>query len=382
MKCIICHYSEIALKGKNRIFFEKKLVFNIKKLLTEAKIDRLYGKIIIYSKEEGVESKLKKIPGIEYFSFAKKVDSEVEKIKKEVLKSILNEKFDTFRITVRRAYKSFPLSSMEMAAMIGREVVVNMNKKVDLRNPELNCFVEIDKDKTYIYFKKIKGIGGLPTNTGGLMISLLSGGIDSPVASFNIIKRGAKCIFLHFHAYPTTSKQSIEKVKRIVKTLSSYQGESFLYLVSFDKIQKEIMINTEEKMRVLIYRRFMFRIAESMLKQKNAKAIVTGESLGQVASQTVENMRATEGAIDALVLRPLIGFNKSEIINKAEEIGTYDVSILPEDDCCVRFLPQKPETKGDVLKIEAEEEKLDTLGLVNKALEEVEEIIINPFNEK
>lgn len=382
MKCIICHYSEIALKGKNRIFFEKQLVLNIKKTLPDALINRLHGKIIVYSDEENVELKLKKVPGIEYFSFVQKSPSEKNKIKEILLKNIEKENFSTFRVTVKRIDKSFPISSMDMAAEMGKEIVINMNKKVNLHNPDLTCFIEIDNNETYIYFKKIKGIGGLPTKTGGLMISLLSGGIDSPVASFYMIKRGVKCIFLHFHAYPTTSKQSIEKVKRITNLLSSFQGESLLCLISFDKIQKEIMINTEEKMRVLLYRRFMLRIAEKIMKQKKAKAIITGESLGQVASQTIENIRVAEKAVDALILRPLIGFNKSEIINQAEEIETYNISILPEDDCCVRFLPKKPETKGNVFKIEKQEEALDIEKLVNEAVEGMEEIVINSFNEE
>ncbi len=379
MKCIICHYSEIALKGKNRLFFEKQLVLNIKELLKDAKVRRLHGKIIIHSSDRNIEERLKKIPGIEYFFFAQRAEPKEEEIKKILLKTIVNEGFATFRITVKRTDKSFPITSMELARKIGEEVVKKTNKKVNLNNPDLNCVIEIDKDIAYIYFKKIKGLGGLPVKTGGTMISLLSGGIDSPVASFKIIKRGAKCIFLHFHAYPTTSKQSIEKVKRIVKKLSFFQGESFLYLISFDKIQKEIMINTEEKMRVLLYRRFMFRIAEKIMNIEKAKAIVTGESLGQVASQTVENIRVAESAVDCLVLRPLSGFNKNEIIKKAEEIETYKISILPEDDCCVRFLPQKPEIKGKILDTEKEEKRLDIEKLVNEALNSLEKIVSKPF---
>ncbi len=379
MQHIICHYSEIALKGKNRLFFEKQLVFNIREILPEAQVVRAHGKIIVNSSKEGIEEKLSKVPGVEYFFFAEKTEPVEEKIIEKAIKLIMKESFETFRVTVKRSDKSFPTSSMELAAKIGGEVIKKINKKVNLKNPDLNCFVEIDSKSAYLYFRKIKGLGGLPVKTGGKMVSLLSGGIDSPVASYKMIKRGAKCIFLHFHAYPITSKQSIEKVKRIVKKLSSFQGASVLYLVSFDKIQKEIMTSTEEKGRVLLYRRFMFRIADKIARTEKAKAVITGESLGQVASQTIENIRVAEDATYNIVLRPLIGFNKDEIIKKAEEIGTYNISILPEDDCCVRFLPKNPETRGSILAITKEERKIDAEGLINETLEKVEKIVINPY---
>ncbi len=377
--CVICHYSEIALKGKNRRFFEKQLVFNIREKLKAVDVSSPHGKIVIFTEgsKEKIEDALKKTPGIEYFFFSNTVISNIKKIREEVLLLLEKESFDSFRFTVKRSDKSFKMTSMEVASFLGGEVIKKMKKRVDLHKPDLNCFIEIDKKETYIYFKKIKGLGGLPVGSSGKMVSLLSGGIDSPVASLKMMERGAKCIFVHFHTYPSTSKQSIEKVKRVAERLSEFQGESVLYLVSFDEAQKKIMISTKEKMRVLLYRRFMMRIAAEILKREKAKAFITGESLGQVASQTVDNIAVIQEATDVLILRPLIGSSKEEIINIARKIGSYNISILPEDDCCVRFLPKKPETKGRVKEIREEEKSLDVNEIVKEAVGGVERVVIS-----
>ncbi len=375
-KKIVCHYGEIALKGKNRRFFEKRLVLNIKKAFPEASISAPRGRIVLIDKEEKVKEKLRKIPGIDYFFIADVVSSSLEEIKKSVISLMEKADFESFRITVKRADSSFPTSSQELSVILGREVQKKTGKKVDLKSPDKNCFLEITPKETYIYFEKIKGVGGLPVDSGGKAISLLSGGIDSPVASFRMIKRGMKNAFLHFHAYPTTSKQSINKTKRIVKILSSFQGESTLYLIPFSEIQKEIMIVVSEKLRVLMYRRFMMRIGEEIAKKEGAKAIVTGESLGQVASQTIENLAITGEVVNISVFRPLIGHNKEEITKEAKRIETYDVSILPEEDCCVRFLPKKPETKGKIAEVKREEENLEVEKMVKEALEKAEKVSI------
>ncbi len=376
-KCIVCHYGEIALKGKNRRFFEKRLVANIKNFLPDAKIITPRGRIIISSEERQAEEKLKKIPGIAYFSPAEIIPSSPEEIKEKAVSLMEKQTFDTFRVTVKRADKSFPLSSMDFASYLGEAIRKKTNKKVNLTSPEINCFIEITAEKTYIYFEKIRGIGGVPVGTGGRAVSLISGGIDSPVASFRMIKRGVRNIFIHYHAYPTTSKQSIEKVKEIIKILSSFQGKSVLYLVPFDEIQKEIMLNTTEKLRVLLYRRFMMRIGEEIAKKEKAKVIITGESMGQVASQTMENMRVTEEGVTFPVFRPLIGYDKEEIIKEAKKIGTYDISILPEEDCCTRFLPKAPETKGKINEVAKEESLLDKDKMIEDTLNKIEKKIIS-----
>jgi tRNA uracil 4-sulfurtransferase len=375
-KCIVCHYGEIALKGKNKPFFIKKLVRNIKEALPSAKVYSPHGRIIVFSEEERLEEKIKKICGIDYFFLADIVPSSVEKIREEAVSLIKKKEFRTFRVTTKRGDKKFSLSSQKLSALLGGEIVKETKKEVDLFNPDVTCFIEITKKETYIYFEKIEGLGGIPVSSSGKAISLISGGIDSPVASFYMMKRGIKNVFLHFHAYPSTSKESILKVERIVKKLSSFQGKSVLYLVPFDEIQKEIMLNSKEKFRVLLYRRFMMRIAEEITKKEKAKAIITGESLGQVASQTMENIEVTGSVVNIPVFRPLIGLNKREIISEAEKIGTYDISILAEEDCCVRFLPKNPETRGEISKIIKEEDTLPTERLIKEALEKAVRKII------
>jgi tRNA uracil 4-sulfurtransferase len=371
MKCIVCHYGEIALKGRNRRFFEKRLVSNIKKVVPDAEVSSPRGRIIVLSKEEQVEEKIRKIPGINYLFIAEVVSSDADAIIKKAVSLMKDGDYKSFRVTVKRADKGFPIKSSDFACQVGGEVVKATGKKVDLSCPEKTCFIEIARKETYIYTEKIKGVGGLPVGTSGVAVSLLSGGIDSPVASFRMIKRGVKNIFVHFHAYPTTSKQSQEKVERIVKIMSCYQGESVLFLVPFDKIQKDVLINTADRTRILLYRRFMARIAEKIAFQEKAKAIITGESLGQVASQTLENITVMEDVLSLPVFRPLIGHDKEEIIKEAKEVGTYEISILPEEDCCVRFLPKSPLTKGKVKEVEKEEKKINIEKMIDEALKGV-----------
>jgi len=243
--------------------------------------------------------------------------------------------------------------------------------RVDLKNPDITCFIELVEKYAFLYLEKIKGWGGLPVGVSGKAISLLSGGIDSPVASFLAMKRGLNLIFLHFHALPYTNKASIDKVKKIVETLNKFQPKLKLYLVPFAEIQKEILLKTPSPLRVIFYRRMMFRIAEKIAEKEKIKAIITGENLGQVASQTLENLKVIEKATNLLVLRPLIGEDKLEIIEKAKEIGTYDISILPYQDCCSRFLPEHPQTKANLEVVEKAERKLRVENLIKKALKDL-----------
>jgi len=378
MRCVVCHYGEIGTKGKNRRFFEKRLLSNLKEFFPKGKVSIPRGRVVLLTGDENVAEKLKKIPGIAYFFFAEKISSEKKEIEKKIVSLAKKKEFENFRVTVKRSDKSFPLSSQELSAFLGRKIIEEKGKKVNLFSPEINFFVEINSRETYIYLEKIKGLGGLPVGTGGKVVSLLSGGIDSPVSSFFASKRGVKNIFVHFHAYPSTSKQSIEKTERIVKVLSGFQGDSVLYLVPFNNIQKEIMLNTRESVRVLLYRRLMMKIGERIARKESAKAMVSGESLGQVASQTIENIAVTSDAVNIPVFRPLIGFDKEEIIRKAKEIGTYEISILPEEDCCVRFVPKHPETKGKVSEIKEEENSLQVEELIEDALSKTERKKITP----
>jgi len=232
------------------------------------------------------------------------------------------------------------------------------------------------KDKTYIYSEKIRGAGGLPVGVSNKAVVLLSGGIDSPVAARRIMKRGTKCIFVHFHSYPQTSKASEEKVEELSKILNEYQFKSKLYLFPFLDIQKEIMVKTLASYRVIMYRRFMFRIAEAIAKKENALALVTGESVGQVASQTLENINVVNSVVDLPVFRPLIGYDKEEIIKEAQDMGTFELSIQPHDDCCTLFIPRNPMTRGKLKIAEAEEKNLDIDNLVKACLDKVKLIEI------
>ncbi len=375
-KYLVCHYGEVGLKGKNRRFFEEQLVANIKETLPGAEVSSPRGMIVVSKTGKAAQEKIEKIPGIAYFFSAEAVLPSLEEIRRKVVSLAKKKKFNTFRVTVKRGDKSFSPASNEVAADLGEAIRKKTGKKVDLSLPEITFFIEIAKERAFVYFEKIKGIGGLPVGTGGKAVSLLSGGIDSPVASFRMIKRGVKNIFVHFHAYPATSKQSIEKVKRIAKILSSFQGKTVLYLVPFNRIQKEIVLSTQEKTRVLLYRRFMVRIASEIAKKEKAEAIITGESLGQVASQTAKNMAVTENTAGVPVFRPLIGYDKEEIIKEAKDLKTYEISILPEEDCCIRFVPASPETGGSILQAEREEEKIKKEHLVEEAIKETERKIV------
>ena len=383
---IICHYSEIGLKGKNRDFFENQLCKNIKnsfeKYLPDifVKIKRLPGRILIELKDDGGEDKiktiLKNIFGIANFSFAIRTSQDIKEIEEKCLDLVKQSSCKSFRITTQRANKSFPLKSQDINIKIGDHVVRNTGKKVNLTKPDINCFIEIVNKDAFVYTKKIQGPGGIPVGASGKALVLISGGIDSPVASYYALKRGAQISFLHFHSLPYTSQSSINKVKKIVKILEKFGAQGNLYLFPFADIQKQIMIKVPEKLRIILYRRTMMRIAEILAQKKKYLALFTGESLGQVASQTLENIRAIEEPVVIPILRPLIGFDKEEIIAKAQFIKTYKISILPHEDCCVRFMPKHPETKAKLYEVHNAEEELDIDEMIRDALEKTIESAI------
>lgn len=391
---IIIHYAEIALKGENRRVFEKKLVENIRQALKNfeyEKIERLNGRILITlnyeNKSEDFSGALNHVFGISHFSFGWEISADLEEIKinladklKKEISSRLKEKTETktFRITAHRAEKNFPLTSDQINYKVGEYVFekTGLNLKVNLKNPDINCLIEIVGEKALFYFDKIKAQGGLPVGVSGKVLSLISSGFDSPVAAWHLMKRGARVNFIHFHSYPRTSKASINNVKNLIKILDQYQFGSILYLAPLLDIQREIFSKCEEKLRIILYRRFMFRIAEVLAYKINAGALVTGESLGQVASQTLENIGVVNNAISIPVFRPFIGTDKIEIIDQAKNIGTYEFSKAPYEDCCSLFTPSHPATKASLLQVEFEESKLESEKLINKAIEKIEKIEI------
>lgn len=294
----------------------------------------------------------------------------MQTVKKVVLEN--SNPFNTFKLESRRGNKSYPFTSMELNQKLGAYVQELTNKKVDLSSPDLTITVDVRDKIAYVSLQDYKGPGGLPVGVSAHVATLLSGGIDSPVAAFNMFKRGCSNSFIHFHSFPIVDASSRDKAIKLASSLSINQSKSLLYLVPFSTIQMEIIAKVEASYRVIAYRRFMIRVAEAIAKIDGASALVTGESVGQVASQTIENI-ATIGSVATIpILRPLIAANKSEIIDQAKLIGTYEVSIQPDQDCCSLFVPPNPATKSTIQKAEQYEIDLDAKDLVNKTIENLE----------
>ncbi len=378
----IVHYAEIAIKGKNRPLFERTLIENITKSIKGLKangVKRKYGRIIVYLKEDSqidkIKEKLGKVPGISSYSPALKSTHETKDMAEKAL-TLLN-KPQSFYIKVKRSFKKHPLKSMEIAKEVGTEIFNQTNLPADFVDPEVTITLEVVENGTYIYTEKYVGIGGLPVGVSGKVMVLLSGGIDSPVASFLTLKRGCKNIYIHFHSEPYTKESSRKKVEKLASIIAEYQGQTKIFMVPLIDIQKEIMLKTDKKYRIILYRRFMFRLAEKLAIRNKAKALVTGENLGQVASQTIENIHTIQTTVNIPIIQPLITYDKQEIINLAEKIGTFETSIEPHDDCCSLFLPKHPATKSDLKSVEFEEEKLDVETLIKDALMKTESVIIN-----
>jgi len=378
-KVFIVHYSEIGLKGKNRAFFEKRLINNLRKALEGtgyAHIRRISGRFLIELKEDSdldeIQKRLSKVFGISHYSLAHVSQQDIDRLKSDALSLVKECNFNTFKVYTKRSHKNFPLTSPEINAQVGGYLVEHTGANVDLGNPDLTCFIEIVEKYAFIFLNRSPGLGGLPVGVSGRVAVLLSGGIDSPVASWLMMKRGVTAAFVHFYSYPYTDIASLEKVKSLVELLTVHQYRSRLYLVPFIDIQKEIVANTPTDLRVILYRRMMVRIAEKLAQKENAQALVTGESLGQVASQTLANIRVIEECARIPILRPLIGQDKNEIIEQAYRIGTYETSVLPYNDCCSLFVPRHPATKASLDVVKSAEENLDINNLTAEAINQVE----------
>ncbi len=386
----VIHYAEIGTKGENRSFFEKKLVENIKLALGKGyNVKRLYGRIVIESKKtdsKRVKSVLENIPGIAYFSFSVKARLNIADMKKKALlmaqkykeNNHLNEKSidakgagqqgvkqpKTFRIEAKRSNKNFPHNSLRINEMLAGDIIRSCKLKVDLTKPDLTIFVEVAEKNAFLYAEKIKGIGGLPVGTSSKAVCLLSGGIDSPVAAYSMMRRGCKILFVHFcQRYEKNSK-----IEKIVKELNKYQNNSKLYMIPFQKAQKEIIKCVPAKYRMIAYRITMLKIAEQIARKENAKSFVTGDNLGQVASQTIENMAIIHKSTDYPVFAPLIGYDKNEIISIAEKIGTFKLSIMPYADCCSYMIAEHPSTKTDAKALKGLEKKMKMPKIIKDAL--------------
>lgn len=376
-------FGEIALKGKNRGSFEKKLNAQIKTSLKEFKDIKIYndqGKIFIETIHEedmdGIIEKVRKVFGIVIIRPSIKVEKELDTIKikvKELFKYLLSKQsIKTFKVETNRSNKTFPIKSMDLNAMLGEEILNEFeNVTVDVHNPDIYIYIDI-KSYCYISSEKINTVGGLPIGTSGRALLLLSGGIDSPVAGYMIAKRGVEIDAIYFHTYPFTSERANEKVKKLASLLEEYCVKITLYSVNILDIHRAIKENCQEKETTIIARRFMMKIAEKVAKENEIDMLITGESLGQVASQTMKSMAVIEEAIDMPILKPLVGMDKTEIIKLARIIGTYETSILPYEDCCSVFAPKSPLIKPKLQSIKNSESKLNINELIENACSTIE----------
>lgn len=381
---VLVHYHELALKGRNRKHFEYRLVHHLRralKPLTHVQVEALQGRIRVSFTDETawprLKQQLQRVFGIVNFSLTRSVplpynNPDLKALKAAITSHLPSHPYQTFRVSAKRADKRFAKTSMDVEREIGAAVVEQTGKQVKLKNPDLTILVELVPPEAYYSCEREPGAGGLPTGTGGKVISLISGGIDSPVATYRMLKRGCKAVFVHFHGRPYLSRVSEEKVQDIVKLLTAYQLHSRLHLVPFGDIQSQIVVNSPPPVRVVLYRRLMLRIAAKIAEQEEAWGLVTGDSLGQVASQTPENIAVINQATTLPILRPLIGMDKIEIIQQAQAIGTYETSIEPDQDCCTLFVPKHPRTRCDLPSILRIEEHLDIPGLIQQGLKGTE----------
>ena len=375
MNSIVIHYQELALKGKNRPWFLGKLVRNLRNAVADLDVTAvrpLMGRIEMVlgptATREQVGERIRHTFGIANFSYAGRTPLDLDLITAAILRDLEGRSCSSFRVSVRRADKRFPMTSPQVERQVGGLIQEARGWKVNLDNPDLEIHVELLTNQAFYFFGKERGPGGLPTGTAGRVACLTSGGIDSPVAAHRMMKRGCAVTFIHFHSYPILSKASQDKARELVALLTRWQQRSRLYLVAFGEIQQQVVLAVPGPMRVVVYRRLMLRIAERIARARGAQALVTGDVVGQVASQTLENL-AVIGAVAGLPLfRPLIGMDKEEITAEAIKIGSYPISIIPDQDCCTLFTPRNPQTRSRLPDIEKAEEALPIDELVERAV--------------
>lgn len=382
---ILIRYGELGLKGKNINQFINKLQSNLQKAVApfpNVKVTRSSGRMFVVlngHEPEPVIEACKKVFGIYSMSLAMKVENELETIKAGALQALQQAKDgDTFKVNVRRANKQFPINSQEMNQRLGAHLLKNTTGfTVDVHQPDIEVRVEIRQKATYIYSEVIDGARGLPVGTGGKTLLLLSGGIDSPVAAYLMMKRGVEVEMIHFHSPPFTSERAKQKVLDLSEVLSQYGGKIKIHLVPFTKLQQKIFAEMPERYGMTIMRRMMFTIAERVCDKENILSITTGESLGQVASQTMASMNAINEVTNLPVIRPLIALDKEEIVEIAKEIDTYEISIRPYEDCCTIFVPDAPVTNPKREKVVALEQKVDFASEIEEAIAGIEIVEID-----
>jgi len=378
MSSIVVHYGELALKGRNRPWFTSMLVRTIVAALRGLDVHDvrpLVGRIVMRLGPDGaaqwpeIRERLSRLPGIGNFALATHVAPDLDTIANAAAAEATHHTARSFRVTARRADKRFPVPSPDIEREVGRRVQLATGWPVDLSNPDLHVRVEVLSSDAYFHFGREPGVGGLPVGTSGSVMALLSGGIDSPVAAWRMIRRGCRTHFVHFHSYPILSPTSQEKVRELVRLLTRYQLRSRLFLVPFGGLQQRVVVSVPPALRVVVYRRLMMRIAERLALRTHARALVTGDSVGQVASQTVDNLAAVGEVATLPILRPLVGFHKEEITADAQRIGTYLTSVIPDEDCCTLFTPRYPTTGARRGEASVAEADLDVSGLVTQAVD-------------
>jgi thiamine biosynthesis protein ThiI len=377
---LIAHFHEIGLKGRNREFFEDQLARNLKRALRGTGYTRLrrgFGRIVVDFDEDArmddAAERAARVYGIAYIGVGKRIEPDLAQITQTALELLQEQPFGTFAIRARRTYSSFETKSQDINIAVGQTAVDELGAKVDLKHPDATIWIELFGGACIIYRRRLTGPGGLPAGVSGRMLALLSGGIDSPVAAWRMARRGADIELVHFHGKPFTDPSSIRQAADLAEVLTLYQLRTYLHLIPLGDIQSEIVKNAPSNLRVILYRRTMMRIAEALAAEREALALVTGDSLGQVASQTIENLSTVDAAVDRIeVLRPLVGMDKQEIVEDAKAIGTYEISIRKYQDCCVLFEPRSPATRANPGIAERGEASLDIESLIGKALAEIE----------
>jgi len=376
MDSVVIHYQEIALKGGNRPWFINRLVRNVRRATSDLDIRdvRIHmGRLELVPGPTAawpeVKARLERVFGIANFAPARRLPIDLDGIAAAVLSDLGDLQASSFRVSARRADKRYPLTSPQIEREIGGRIKLARGWKVDLAHPELEVHVDLLTDEAFCYFEKNRGPGGLPTGCSGRVACLLSGGIDSPVAAWRMMKRGCSVLLIHFHSYPILSRTSQEKVRELAALLTRYQQRSRLLLVAFGDVQRRVVLSAPEPLRVVLYRRLMMRIAQALAEAGRAQGLVTGDVVGQVASQTLENMAVIGSVVSMPVFRPLIGMDKEEITAEARRLGTYPISIVEDEDCCQLFTPRHPATKARLGDVEAAERALPVADLVRQAVE-------------
>ena len=375
MNRVIVHYHEIALKRGNRPAFIRQLIDNVGAALRGTGVRRVRsapGRIVVHLKPDAdwpeVSRRLQCVPGIANYSLAWRTRRHIDDITAMTLAAVDGRQFASFAVRPKRADKGFPLPSPEIGRIVGAAVQAQSRAAVDLDHPELAIHIEVLPREAFVSLERLPGLGGLPVGSSGTVLALLSGGIDSPVAAQRMMRRGCRVEFVHFHGGPYQDRTSRDKAAELVRLLTRYQLRSRLHVVTFGEVQRQIVAQVHRPYRVVLYRRMMLRIAEALAASVGAAALVTGESLGQVASQTLSNLTVVEDATALPLLRPLIGMDKAEISAQAERLGTYEISIQPDQDFCQLFVPRHPTTRMTVAEARRAEEPLDIAAMVGQAL--------------